>query len=212
MITLGIDIGTSNTLVCLSDGEILTHSTGSKSIPSLVAFTNNNERFIGEEAFPHYNQSGCLKLLQYLCGKSSNDILNSLFLKYLPSGFNMNETDDNELLPCIEINNKSYSTTSVLAMLISHINKRILELYATDDNDIVLAYTLPCTASSSFRRAIIEANTIAGIESKNIKLISSDDAIVKTYERKLNAIANSTSEIPKYALIFEMGMTITQGK
>ncbi|MCA9771507.1 MAG: Hsp70 family protein, partial [Myxococcales bacterium] len=51
--TIGIDLGTTNSVVCVLDGGdpvVIANAEGSRITPSMVTFTENNERLVGQTA------------------------------------------------------------------------------------------------------------------------------------------------------------------
>ncbi len=50
---IGIDLGTTNSCVAVMEGGqpvVITNAEGSRTTPSVVAFTKNGERLVGETA------------------------------------------------------------------------------------------------------------------------------------------------------------------
>jgi len=50
---IGIDLGTTNSCVALMEGDspkVLTNAEGSRTTPSIVAYTQDGERIVGEAA------------------------------------------------------------------------------------------------------------------------------------------------------------------
>ncbi len=207
MVVLGIDIGATKTISCDSNGEILLAETGSKHTPTLLCFKDDT-RLFGEQA--NFLQNGTIKLLSHLIGMTPDEVSSHFSTKYLPSGFIAGDTDLANVEVNIDGNPTKFNSTALFGMIIANLYKRIIQVHG---EDVHLTFVLPpaSSASPSLRRAYIEACAIAGVKPKTVehypKLIPSDAAIIKTYERKLNAITPVTTI--KTAVIFEMGQTST---
>lgn len=51
--SIGIDLGTTNSCVATIEGEkpvVISNEEGKRTLPSIVAFSNNGERLVGEPA------------------------------------------------------------------------------------------------------------------------------------------------------------------
>ena len=51
--TIGIDLGTTNSCVCIMDGgdaKVITNADGGRTTPSMVAISSNGERLVGQIA------------------------------------------------------------------------------------------------------------------------------------------------------------------
>src|SRR5512133_3879558 len=51
--TVGIDLGTTNSVIAVMEGgtpQVIVNTEGTRTTPSVVAFTKNNERLVGQLA------------------------------------------------------------------------------------------------------------------------------------------------------------------
>ena len=56
---IGIDLGTTNSCVAVLENDqpvVITNAEGSRTTPSVVAFTKNGERLVGLRLKPHTRQ------------------------------------------------------------------------------------------------------------------------------------------------------------
>ena len=75
---IGIDLGTTNSCVSVMDGKsakVIENSEGTRTTPSMVAFTENKERLIGQSAKRQAvtNPENTLFAIKRLIGRSHSD-------------------------------------------------------------------------------------------------------------------------------------------
>ena len=76
---IGIDLGTTNSCIAvLENGEpvVIANAEGSRTTPSVVGFTKNNERIVGQSAKRQavVNPENTVFSVKRLMGKSLNDV------------------------------------------------------------------------------------------------------------------------------------------
>lgn len=183
--TVGIDIGSQKTIMVADDGEIVRTSTGSVSFPTLIAFQDKCPRSIGDEAT---SGETIIPMINILAGKLSEELLSNQALSL--AKLNVNDTSKSaEGIPFIDIsygsNSDSLSTTSLLALYLRKLWERISQACGEGKG---LAIAVPPNASKDTVRAYFDACIIAGIDTANVSVVDSADAIVAAYARKLSAI------------------------
>ncbi len=75
---IGIDLGTTNSCVAIREGDetrVIENSEGARTTPSMVAFTANGERLVGQSAKRQAvtNPSDTLYAVKRLIGRRSDD-------------------------------------------------------------------------------------------------------------------------------------------
>ena len=75
---IGIDLGTTNSCVAImegSDAKVLENSEGTRTTPSMVAFTEGKERLVGQAAKRQgvTNPENTLFAIKRLIGRAFND-------------------------------------------------------------------------------------------------------------------------------------------
>jgi molecular chaperone DnaK len=87
--TSGIDLGTTNSVVAVTDGGeamVIPNEEGSRSTPSVVAFTKNGEILVGQVARRQFttNPENTIYSIQRFMGRRHNEIGEEL--KMVPDG------------------------------------------------------------------------------------------------------------------------------
>lgn len=171
----GIDLGTTLSVCGVWDNntksvKIIEDENGQKLIPSIVSFTEDNERLVGESARKYglKNLNKCIQESKRLMGKKINEINREDF-NYKLSGDqydkvqiiieNKSETSEELII------NKLYPE-QIAAAILQKI-KLIIENKMNDEvNDVVI--TVPAYFNDSQRTATKNAAKIAGLNCINI--------------------------------------------
>ena len=166
------------------DAEIILTSTGSISRPTIVSFFEST-RLVGEEAAPQIMSESTISNLSLLVGRNLAELQEKGFFKHLKAKFSVDESG--KLVASVSYCDEQqlFSVTSVLAIFISHLYKRITEVCG---EAVRISLCLPPESSFSIKRAILDACSIADINRDNVTLVNEDDALVACYWRKLAGI------------------------
>ena len=141
--TIGIDLGTTNSCVAVCEGgeaQVIPNSEGGRTTPSVVAFTKNGERLVGQIAKRQTVTNAGRTIQSIKRDMGSNKRVN--------------------------IDGKKYSPQEISAMILMKI-KADAEAYLGEKvSDAVI--TVPAYFSDAQRQATKDAGTIAGLNVKRI--------------------------------------------
>ncbi len=113
---IGIDLGTTNSVVAIMEGgdpNVLTNSEGSRTTPSVVAFTEGGERLVGQVARRQAitNPQNTVSAIKRLIGRRYDDPLVQRAMKTLP--YKIIKADNGDAW--VEIRGKKYSPAEISA-------------------------------------------------------------------------------------------------
>jgi len=162
-ISVGIDLGTSNSCVALfKDGEVvvLSDAKGNKTQPSVVAFGHGSHVVVGHKAKRQliYAPKNTVASSKRLIGRRFGSDQIQRILE--TTAYNIVEGPNDD--PRIEIQDHNYSLPEVSAHILRHM-RRIAE---DETNEVVdqAVITVPAYFNDAQRQATRDAATIAGIE------------------------------------------------
>jgi molecular chaperone DnaK len=159
---IGIDLGTTNSCVAVLDnGEavVLPNSEGSRTTPSIVGFTDDGERVVGQIAKRQAvtNPVNTIYSVKRLIGRrfDSDEIQRSSTL--LP--YEMVEHTNGDAW--IEVRGKNYSPAEVSAMILGKMKQAAEDFLGEEVEDAIV--TVPAYFNDSQRQATKDAGRIAGL-------------------------------------------------
>ena len=182
-IILGIDLGTTNSGIGIwrnKNLEIIPNKNGSKTIPSVIAFTNKT-KYVGNEAKNQIelNPENTFYEIKRLIGRNIHDetVKNDLdFLTY-----KISYDESNNIILKTNLNNscfkQSYTPEEISAMILSEL-KYIAEDYLKQSIKKVVI-TVPAYFNDSQRQATKDAGAIAGLEV--VRIINEPTAAALAY-------------------------------
>jgi len=201
---IGIDIGSQKTMLVCHDAEIVLTDTGSILRPTLVSF-EGRERFCGEESYSHIAGESTIPMINNLIGKSFHNIQQCYSFKHRKAMITEDELNrlQVEIMYC-GVKQRIY-VTSILAIYISNLWKRIIEVYG--DEGVLCSIALPHNYDDNVKRSYNEACFIAGLQSSQYQLVDSVDALLATYIRKVTALTvqEKINLEDKYVMLLDMG-------
>ena len=161
---IGIDLGTTNSCVAVMEGNepvVIANSEGHRTTPSIVAFTDNGERKIGDPAKrqaitnPERTVFSIKRFMGETCDKVQSEI-----------GRVPYKVVCKDNTPRVDIDNRLYTPQEISAMILQKMKKTAEEYLGQDVTEAVI--TVPAYFSDSQRQATKEAGEIAGLKVRRI--------------------------------------------
>ncbi|HWQ56172.1 MAG TPA: molecular chaperone DnaK [Bryobacteraceae bacterium] len=162
---IGIDLGTTNSVVSVMEAgqpTVIANQEGSRTTPSVVAFTKSGERLVGQVAKRQAitNSENTIFSIKRFMGRRSDEV--SEEMKMVPYKVVSGEGGDAR----IEVMGKRYSPPEISAMILGKL-KEAAEAYLGEKvSEAVI--TVPAYFNDSQRQATKDAGRIAGLDVKRI--------------------------------------------
>lgn len=163
--TIGIDLGTTNSVVAIMEGEqtkVITNAEGSRLTPSVVAFTDKGERLVGQLAKRQavINPKNTVYSIKRFMGRRHAEVgQEEKIVPYKIVG------NPDELVK-VEIKGKQYTPPEISAMVLQNLKKTAEDYLGETVKDAVI--TVPAYFNDSQRQATKDAGIIAGLNVKRI--------------------------------------------
>ena len=159
---IGIDLGTTNSVVAIMEGgdpKVITNSEGSRITPSVVAFTDSGERLVGQIARRQAvtNPENTIFSIKRLIGRRFDDPQVVKAAKILP--YKVVKADNGDAW--VESRGKSYSAPEVSAFVLQKMKQTAEDYLGETVTDAVI--TVPAYFNDSQRQATKDAGRIAGL-------------------------------------------------
>ena len=173
---IGIDLGTTNSCVAVMEGKeptVIINNEGQRTTPSVVAFTNDGERKIGNAAKRQAitNPHKTVFSIKRFMGEKYDQVTKEI--ERVP--YKVVRGDNNT--PRVDIDGKLYSPQEISAMILQKMKKTAEEYLGQDVHEAVI--TVPAYFSDSQRQATKEAGEIAGL--KVMRIINEPTAAALAY-------------------------------
>ncbi len=181
---IGIDLGTTNSVVAVMEGDqpkVLINSSGNRTTPSVVGFTDKGERLVGQPARHQQvtNPTNTVFSVKRFMGRRHGEV--SSEEKLVPYGV----TGGDQELVKIEVRDKEYTPPEVAAMILGELRK-VAEDYLGEKIDKAVI-TVPAYFNDSQRQATKDAGEIAGLTVERIINEPTAAALAYGLEKKTNA-------------------------
>ncbi len=160
---IGIDLGTTNSCVAVIDGKesrVIENSEGARTTPSMVAFTKDGERLVGQPAKRQAvtNPENTIYAVKRLIGRRFEDAEVQKMVKTAP--FKIIKADNGDAW--VEVDGEKKSPAQVSAMVLQKM-KETAESFLGEKVDQAVI-TVPAYFNDSQRQATKDAGKIAGLE------------------------------------------------
>ncbi|MCL4742048.1 MAG: molecular chaperone DnaK [Phycisphaerales bacterium] len=162
---IGIDLGTTNSVVAIMEGgqpKVLINSSGNRTTPSVVAFTDKGERLVGQPAKHQQvtNPKNTVYSIKRFMGRRHEEV-----------------TDEEKRVPYeviggagdfvrVRVRDKEYTPQQVSAFILQEL-KKVAEDYLGEKVDRAVI-TVPAYFNDSQRQATKDAGEIAGLKVERI--------------------------------------------
>ncbi len=158
---IGIDLGTTNSVVSVMEGGdpvVIPNSEGGRTTPSVVAFTKDGERLVGQVAKRQAvtNPTNTIFSIKRFMGRRLNEITEEK--KRVPYPVMSGKHD----LACVEIQGKQYTPPEISAMILQKMRQTAEDYLGHSVEKAVI--TVPAYFNDSQRQATKDAVKIAGLD------------------------------------------------
>jgi molecular chaperone DnaK len=160
---IGIDLGTTNSCVAVMEGgkpKVIENSEGARTTPSVVAFTKDGERLIGQPAKRQAvtNPDNTIFAVKRLIGRRFDDPITKKDTELVPYKIVKGQNGD----AWVEAGGKDYSPSQISAFILQKM-KETAEAYL-GETVTQAVITVPAYFNDAQRQATKDAGQIAGLE------------------------------------------------
>ena len=186
---IGIDLGTTNSCVAVMDGKepkVIENAEGARTTPSIVAFTGDGERLVGQPAKRQAvtNPENTIFAVKRLIGRRFDDPVTEKDKKLVPYKIVKGDNGD----AWVEADGKKQSPSQISAMTLQKM-KETAEAYLGEKVEKAVI-TVPAYFNDAQRQATKDAGKIAGLEV--LRIINEPTAAALAYgldKKKAGTIA-----------------------
>jgi molecular chaperone DnaK len=186
---IGIDLGTTNSCVAVMEGKesrVIENAEGARTTPSMVAFTKDSERLVGQPAKRQAvtNPDNTVYAVKRLIGRRFDDADVQKMAKTAPFKIIKGTNGD----AWVEIDGEGYAPSQISAMILQKMKETAESFLGEKVTQAVI--TVPAYFNDSQRQATKDAGKIAGLEV--LRIINEPTAAALAYgldKRKSGTIA-----------------------
>ena len=160
---IGIDLGTTNSCVSIMEGtqtKVIENAEGARTTPSVVAFTDNNEKLVGQPAKRQAvtNPENTIFAVKRLIGRNFEDDKVKKDIETSPFKIVNSEKGD----AWIEAKGQKYSPSQISAFILQKMKETAEKYLGQEVSKAVI--TVPAYFNDAQRQATKDAGKIAGLE------------------------------------------------
>ncbi|QZD88280.1 molecular chaperone DnaK [Qipengyuania psychrotolerans] len=160
---IGIDLGTTNSCVAVMDGgkpKVIENSEGARTTPSIVAFTKDNERLIGQPAKRQAvtNPDNTVFAVKRLIGRRFDDPVTKKDTELVPYDIVKGKNGD----AWVKAGGEEYSPSQISAFILQKMKETAESYLGETVTQAVI--TVPAYFNDAQRQATKDAGQIAGLE------------------------------------------------
>ncbi len=160
---IGIDLGTTNSCVAVMDGakpKVIENSEGARTTPSIVAFTKDGERLIGQPAKRQAvtNPDNTLFAIKRLIGRRFDDPTTKKDMDIVPYSIVKGKNGD----AWVKAGGEDYSPSQISAFILQKMKETAEGFLGETVTQAVV--TVPAYFNDAQRQATKDAGEIAGLE------------------------------------------------
>src|SRR6201999_249766 len=161
---IGIDLGTTNSVVAVMEGgepKVIPNEEGGRTTPSVVGFTKNGERLVGQVAKRQVstNPENTMHSIKRFMGRRYDEVNEEM--KMVP--YKVVQSGDHV---AVLAQGKEYTPPQISAMILQKLKKAAEDYLGETVTDAVI--TVPAYFNDAQRQATKDAGKIAGLEVKRI--------------------------------------------
>jgi molecular chaperone DnaK len=162
---IGIDLGTTNSVVAVMEGGepvVIPNSEGGRTTPSVVAFTKDGNRLVGQVAKRQAvtNPENTIYSIKRFMGRKYDEVQDEI--KQVP--YKVEKAPNGDVR--INVNGKLYSPPEISAMILQKLKQAAEEYLGTKVDKAVI--TVPAYFNDAQRQATKDAGKIAGLQVERI--------------------------------------------
>jgi molecular chaperone DnaK len=184
---IGIDLGTTNSVVAVMEGgdpTVIPTAEGSRLLPSVVAFNKNSERLVGETAKRQavVNPENTIYSIKRFMGRRFDEVETERGMV----SFKIVKGPAGDARVSIPVTGREYSPQEISAMILGKLKKDAEAYLGESVTQAVI--TVPAYFNDSQRQATKDAGKIAGLEV--LRIINEPTAAALAYG--LDKVENET--------------------
>jgi len=162
---IGIDLGTTNSVVAVLEGgeaKVIANSEGSRTTPSVVAFSKSGERLVGQVAKRQSvtNPNNTIYSIKRFMGRRYDEVSDEM--KMVP--YKVERADNGDCR--VSIDGKLFSPPEISAMILGKLKQAAEDYLGEKVTEAVI--TVPAYFNDAQRQATKDAGKIAGLDVKRL--------------------------------------------